>query len=109
MTFSDAAKFFLAPLLEWLSSWRLLLVQVSASSATRVSYSPLEAAGYVNTGSVLSFRASIAFIYIFGVFFVFSWTSMQPLYPIEVMSTKMRAKGVFIFQVNPTQPVFLLT
>ncbi|CZR55595.1 related to transporter (major facilitator superfamily) [Phialocephala subalpina] len=58
------------------------------------------AAGYVNTGSILSSRASIAFIYIFGVVFAFSWTSMQPLYPIEVMSAEMRAKGVFIFQIT---------
>ena len=56
------------------------------------------AAGYVNTGSQSSSAASIAFIYIFGVVFAFAYTSMQPIYPAEVMSNDMRAKGMWLFQ-----------
>ena len=56
------------------------------------------AAGYVNTGSLTSSRASIAFIYVFGVVFAFAYTSMQPIYPAEVMRTDMRAKGMWLFQ-----------
>ena len=32
-------------------------------------------------------RASIAFIFVFGVVFAFSFTSMQPIYPAEVLSS----------------------
>ncbi len=55
------------------------------------------AAGYVNSGSKTSSRASIAFIYVFGVVFAFAYTSMQPIYPAEVMSNEMRAKGMWLF------------
>lgn len=34
-------------------------------------------------------RASIAFIFIFGVVFAFSFTPMQPIYPAEVLSSKL--------------------
>lgn len=67
------------------------------------------AAGYVRTSSLASSRASIAFIYIFGAIFAFSWTSMQPLYPIEVMSNRMRAKGVFLFQITASVSGFVNT
>lgn len=56
------------------------------------------AAGYVNTGSKTSSSASIAFIYIFGSVFALAYTSMQPIYPGEVLSNDMRAKGMGVFQ-----------
>ncbi|KAI9753774.1 MAG: hypothetical protein M4579_005008 [Chaenotheca gracillima] len=55
-------------------------------------------AGFVNNGSKASSDVSIAFIYIFGFIFAFAYTSMQPIYPAEVMSNDMRAKGMFVFQ-----------
>jgi hypothetical protein len=42
--------------------------------------------------------ASVAFIYIFGLIFAFAFTSMQPIYPEEVLSNDMRAKGISAFQ-----------
>ncbi|KAB8232715.1 uncharacterized protein BDW43DRAFT_278379 [Aspergillus alliaceus] len=36
----------------------------------------------------------------FGVVFVFSFTSMQPIYPSEVMSNDMRAKGMGTFKLT---------
>lgn len=51
------------------------------------------AAGYVQEGSIPASRASIAFIYVFGVVFAWAFTSMQPVYPAEVMTNDMRAKG----------------
>lgn len=51
------------------------------------------AAGYVESDSIPASRASIAFIYIFGVVFAWAFTSMQPIYPAEVMTNDMRAKG----------------
>ena len=46
------------------------------------------AAKYEQTGSVPASQASIAFIFIFGVVFAFAFTSMQPIYPAEVLSSK---------------------
>lgn len=57
------------------------------------------AAGYVNTGSQTSSSASIAFIFIFGAVFAFAFTSMQPIYPAEVMSNDMRAKGMGTYKI----------
>lgn len=51
------------------------------------------AAGYVEKGSVPASDASISFIYIFGVVFALAYTAMQPIYPAEVMTNDMRAKG----------------
>ncbi|OQV04538.1 hypothetical protein CLAIMM_09401 [Cladophialophora immunda] len=67
------------------------------------------AAGYVNTGSKSSSDASIAFIYIFGVVFAFAYTSMQPIYPAEVMSNEMRAKGMWLFQFTAGLASFVNT
>lgn len=67
------------------------------------------AAGYVNTGSKSSSDASIAFIYVFGVVFAFAYTSMQPIYPAEVMSTEMRAKGMWLFQFTAGLASFVNT
>lgn len=39
-------------------------------------------------------NAGITFIYLFMVVFSFGWTSMQALYPAEVLSYQMRAKGL---------------
>ena len=58
------------------------------------------AAGYVKTGSKASSSASIAFIYVFGSVFALAFTSMQPIYPGEVLSNDMRAKGMGVFQLT---------
>ncbi|KAK8196500.1 hypothetical protein M8818_006665 [Zalaria obscura] len=55
------------------------------------------AAGYTE-GSIPASKASISFIYVFGVVFAVAYTSMQPIYPAEVMTNDMRAKGMFLFQ-----------
>ncbi|KIX02965.1 uncharacterized protein Z518_06515 [Rhinocladiella mackenziei CBS 650.93] len=67
------------------------------------------AAGYVSSASQASSRASIAFIYIFGVVFAFAYTSMQPIYPAEVMSNEMRAKGMWLFQFTAGLASFVNT
>ncbi|MCJ1383567.1 hypothetical protein MMC17_006681 [Xylographa soralifera] len=67
------------------------------------------AAGYVETGSSQSSAASIAFIYIFGVTFAIAYTSMQPIYPGEVLTNDMRAKGMGIFQLTSGASGFVNT
>ena len=46
------------------------------------------AAEYVKSGSVVASQVSIAWIFIFGAVFAFSYTPMQPIYPAEVVSSK---------------------
>lgn len=67
------------------------------------------AAGYVNTGSLISSSASIAFIYVFGAIFAFGYTSMQPIYPLEVMSNDMRAKGTGTYKLTGGAAGFINT
>lgn len=67
------------------------------------------AAKFVQDGSTTASAASIAFIYIFGVVFAFAFTSMQPIYPGEVMSNDMRAKGMGVFQLTAGTAGFVNT
>lgn len=46
------------------------------------------AAKYEADGSKAASSASIAFIFIFGVVFAFAFTSLQPMYPAEVLSSR---------------------
>ena len=39
-------------------------------------------------------QATIAFIFIFGAVYSFNITPLQALYPVEVLSFEMRAKGM---------------
>lgn len=58
-------------------------------------------AAYMNNGNQAAGRCGIAFIYIFNnVFFSFGYTPLQPLYPAEVLSSEMRARGMALFQVT---------
>ncbi|MCJ1258557.1 hypothetical protein MMC24_006390 [Lignoscripta atroalba] len=67
------------------------------------------AAGYVETNSKSSSSASISFIYIFGVVFALGYTSMQPIYPGEVLTNDMRAKGMGVFQLTSGASGFVNT
>lgn len=56
-------------------------------------------ARFQKTGQQSYSIASILFIYVFGVVFSFAYTSMQPVYPAEVLTTQMRAKGMIFYQI----------
>ena len=92
---------------------RKLMMSVAFGMAVCLSITAGTAAGYVHTGSKTASSASIAFIYIFGRLVLFrqkayikcllqwltsvfalGYTSMQPIYPGEVLSNDMRAKGM---------------
>jgi len=47
-----------------------------------------------NTQSKASSQAMIAMVYLFQICYSFGWTPMQALYPVEVLSFQMRAKGM---------------
>ncbi|CAG8957269.1 hypothetical protein HYFRA_00010691 [Hymenoscyphus fraxineus] len=78
---------------------RKMLLGATAGLVLALSITAGTAAGYVNTGSKSSSTTSIAFIFIFGAIFAFGFTSMQPIYPAEVMSNDMRAKGMGTYKL----------
>jgi hypothetical protein len=47
-----------------------------------------------NTLSKASSGATVAMIYLFQCVYSFGWTPLQALYPVEVLSFEMRAKGM---------------
>lgn len=57
-------------------------------------------------------RAVLAWVYIFQVCYSFGWTPMQALYPVEVLSFEMRAKGMafssLFTQIGMKSPSLLL-
>ncbi|PVI02831.1 sugar transporter [Periconia macrospinosa] len=79
---------------------RKMLLGATLGLIITLSITAGTAAGYVNTGSKTSSNASIAFIFIFGAIFAFAFTSMQPIYPGEVMSNDMRAKGMGTYKLS---------
>ncbi|CAI6332058.1 unnamed protein product [Periconia digitata] len=79
---------------------RRMLLGATAGLVVALSITAGTAAGYVNTGSKTSSNASIAFIFIFGAIFAFAFTPMQPIYPAEVMSNDMRAKGMGTYKIS---------
>lgn len=78
-----------------------MIISLALTSAT--------AAVFVNTGSTAASTASIFFIYLFGAVFAFGFTSMQPIYPAEVMSNDMRAKGMGTFKLTAGTAGFVNT
>jgi sugar porter (SP) family MFS transporter len=47
-----------------------------------------------STGSAVSSKACLAMVYLFQICYSFGWTPLQALYPVEVLSFEMRAKGM---------------
>ena len=79
---------------------RKMLLGCTMGMAVCLSIVAGTASGYVQTGGKAVSSASIAFIYIFGSVFALAFTSMQPIYPGEVLSNDMRAKGIGVFQLT---------
>jgi len=79
---------------------RKMLLGATAGMAVCLAIAAGTAADFVQTGSKPASVASIAFIYVFGSVFALAFTSMQPIYPGEVLSNDMRAKGMGVFQLT---------
>ncbi|GFF59521.1 hypothetical protein IFM51744_09950 [Aspergillus udagawae] len=67
------------------------------------------AAGYTDYGNKTASTVSIVFIFLFGAIFACGFTPMQPIYPAEVVSTKMRAKAMGTFKLTAGAAGFLNT
>ncbi|KAI6817903.1 general substrate transporter [Hortaea werneckii] len=79
---------------------RKLLLGVTIGMSSCLAIAAGTAANFVDSGSRPASVASITFIYLFGSIFALAFTSMQPIYPGEVLSNDMRAKGMGVFQLT---------
>ncbi|GAB1743263.1 hypothetical protein NU219Hw_g9112t1 [Hortaea werneckii] len=79
---------------------RKLLLGVTIGMSSCLAIAAGTAADFVGSGSRSASVASITFIYLFGSIFALAFTSMQPIYPGEVLSNDMRAKGMGVFQLT---------
>lgn len=84
---------------------------LAATSGMVVSLSIVAAcsAGYVEYGNQTAPTVSIVFIFMFGAIFSAGYTPMQPVYPAEVVSTRMRAKAMGVYKVTNGAASFLNT
>lgn len=44
-------------------------------------------------------RAAVAFFFLFNIIYSFAYTPLQALYPVEVLQTTTRAKGMAMYAV----------
>lgn len=65
------------------------------------------AAGFVEYGNQAAPTVCIVFIFLFGAIFAIGYTPMQPIYPAEVVSTKMRAKAMGTYKITNGAAGFL--
>ena len=65
----------------------------------------------ITSASVMAACLAIVtgFIFLFGATFAVGFTPMQPIYPAEVVSNKMRAKGMGVFKLTAGAAGFLNT
>ncbi|CDK29253.1 unnamed protein product [Kuraishia capsulata CBS 1993] len=87
-------------------------MMIYATSGFILSFTVIAAciAAFENNGNQVAGRAGIAFIYIFNnVFFSFGYTPLQPLYPAEILSSEMRARGMALFQLTQGVASFVNT
>lgn len=54
-------------------------------------------------------RSAIAFIYIFGITYSFSYTPLQALYPVECLAYETRAKGMGMYNLFVNIAMFFNT
>lgn len=77
-----------------------------ASSKFAASYAGVDAKGSPIYTNEAASKAAVAFVFLFGAAFSVGITPMQMLYPVEVMSFEMRAKGMAMVNLASALPVF---
>ncbi|KAF3082950.1 hypothetical protein TWF569_001675 [Orbilia oligospora] len=75
---------------------RKMLYNCTSGLATCMGLLALSMGMYYRTGEFLYSTFSLLTIYTFGVIFATGYTSMQPVYPAEVMTNDMRARGMAV-------------
>lgn len=84
------------PMLIWVNvvcslCWIGVLVPASMANIHGTAVTDVEGPSSVLPGVS---KAILAFVFIFQACYSFGWTPMQALYPVEVLSYEMRAKGM---------------
>lgn len=75
---------------------RKMLYNCTSGLATCMGLLALSMGMYYRTGEFLYSTFSLLTIYTFGIIFATGYTSMQPVYPAEVMTNDMRARGMAV-------------
>ncbi|KAF4460738.1 Lactose permease, partial [Fusarium albosuccineum] len=88
---------------------RKMLLATTAGMVVCLALVAACAAGYTKYGNKTASTVSIVFIFLFGAVFACGFTPMQPIYPAEVVSNKMRAKAMGTFKVTAGAAGFLNT
>lgn len=88
---------------------RKMLIGATAGMTICLAVVAGGAAGYTEYGNKGASTASIVFIFVFGAVFSLAWTPMQPIYPAEVVSNKMRAKAMGVYKLTAGAAGFLNT
>lgn len=87
---------------------KMLITSASVMAACLAIVTGCSAA-FVDFGNSTASTVSIVFIFLFGATFAVGFTPMQPIYPAEVVSNKMRAKGMGVFKLTAGAAGFLNT
>lgn len=88
---------------------RKMLLTTTAGMTICLAIVAACAAGYTEYGNKTASTVSIVFIFMFGAIFACGFTPMQPIYPAEVVSNKMRAKAMGTFKLTAGAAGFLNT
>ncbi|KAJ4152261.1 hypothetical protein NW754_004056 [Fusarium falciforme] len=88
---------------------RKMLITATAGMTVCLAIVAGCAAGYTKYGNKPASTVSIVFIFMFGAIFACGFTPMQPIYPAEVVSNKMRAKAMGTFKLTAGAAGFLNT
>ncbi|KAL4783542.1 general substrate transporter [Aspergillus varians] len=88
---------------------RKMLLTTTAGMTICLAIVAACAAGYTEYGNKTASTVSIVFIFMFGAVFACGFTPMQPIYPAEVVSNKMRAKAMGTFKLTAGAAGFLNT
>ncbi|KAI0885012.1 general substrate transporter [Annulohypoxylon maeteangense] len=88
---------------------RKMLIGSTLGMTICLAFVAAGAAGKVEYGNSSAATLSIVFIFIFGAVFATGYTPMQPIYPAEVVSNKMRAKAMGTFKLTAGAAGFLNT
>ncbi|KAI5462795.1 general substrate transporter [Mariannaea sp. PMI_226] len=88
---------------------RKMLITTTAGMTVCLAIVAACAAGYTKYGNKTASTVSIVFIFMFGAIFACGFTPMQPIYPAEVVSNKMRAKAMGTFKLTAGAAGFLNT
>ncbi|KAI8291177.1 Lactose permease [Colletotrichum sp. SAR 10_98] len=88
---------------------RKMLITTTAGMTVCLAIVAGCSAGYTDYGNTTASTVSIVFIFVFGAVFSAGFTPMQPIYPAEVVSNKMRAKAMGTFKLTAGAAGFLNT